>query len=97
MVGCAARGVNNGQLTIENYPLSINLFPNPAHTTASLKIDKLIGAGTIIVTDLYGKQLIQQPLSMGVNTINVASFAKGMYFVSLITSEGKKTEKLIVE
>ena len=97
VVGCAARGVNNGQLAIENYPLSINLFPNPAHATVSLKIDRLIGAGTIIVTDLYGKQQIQQPLSMGINTINVASFAKGMYFVSLITSEGKKTEKLIVE
>ena len=63
----------------------------------SVKIDKFIGAGTIVVTDLYGKQLKQQSLSMGTNTIDVSSFAKGMYVVSVITEQGKQTQKVVVE
>ncbi|MFY7965299.1 MAG: T9SS type A sorting domain-containing protein [Chitinophagaceae bacterium] len=38
-----------------------------------------------------------QSLSMGSNTIDVSSFAKGMYSVSIITEQGKETKKIIVE
>jgi len=34
---------------------------------------------------------------MGTNTVDIAKLAKGMYFVSVITSKGKTTKKLIVE
>ena len=34
---------------------------------------------------------------MGTNTVDIAKLSKGMYFVSLITSEGKSTKKLVVE
>ena len=92
---CAFRGVNNGQLTIDN--LQFTMYPNPAKTFFNLNVDMLIGAGQIIVTDLYGKQLKTQPLSMGANTIDVSNLSKGMYFISTITNEGKATKKLVVE
>jgi hypothetical protein len=34
---------------------------------------------------------------MGTNTINISSLSKGMYLVSVISSEGKTTKKLVVE
>ena len=96
VVICVPRGIaNNGKLKIDN--LQFSIYPNPARSVVSLQVDKLIGAGNIVVTNLYGKQVKTQALSMGTNTIDVSSFAKGMYLVSIITSEGKKTEKLIVE
>ena len=60
-------------------------------------IKELVGTGTIVVTNLYGKQIKTLPLSLGINTIDIANFAKGIYFVSVITNDGKRTEKLIVE
>jgi hypothetical protein len=95
---CVLRGVNGGnnvQLTMDNGNWTI--YPNPARSVISLNVNSLIGAGSIVVTDLYGKQVKVQSLSMGTNTIDVSSFAKGMYFVSTITSEGKTTKKLVVE
>jgi hypothetical protein len=98
---CAARGANS-QLTNDDRLSTMDngqwaLFPNPARTFISLNVETLIGRGSIIVTDLYGKTIKTQPLSMGTNTVDIAKLAKGMYFVSVITSEGKTTKKLIVE
>jgi hypothetical protein len=93
IVACKGIATNSQQSTVE--PLIV--YPNPAHSTFSFKIKTLIGAGTIVVTDLYGKQLKLQTLSMGTNTIDVSNFAKGMYLVSIITESGKQTQKVVVE
>jgi hypothetical protein len=95
---CASRGVNganNVQLTMENSQWT--MYPNPAKSFISLNVNSLVGAGSIVVTDLYGKQIKTQTLSMGINTIDVSRLSKGMYFVSTITNEGKTTKKLVVE
>ncbi len=93
---CANRGTNN---STEESKISsdFTMYPNPAKSFISLNVDKLIGNGTIVVTDLYGKQVKVQTLSMGNNMIDVASLAKGFYLVSVITNDGKTTKKLVVE
>jgi hypothetical protein len=96
VVNCAARGVNTveGQLSTVN---GFTIYPNPAKSIVNLNIDFLVGSGSIVVTDLYGKQVKTQTLSMGTNTIDISNLSKGMYFVSTITNEGKTTKKLVVE
>ena len=73
------------------------MYPNPAKGFINLNIKTLVGAGSIVITDLYGKTVKTQALSMGTNTVDIANLNKGIYFVSLITSEGKTTKKLVVE
>ena len=87
--------IRNVELGIRNAGISI--YPNPSRDVVSLQVNQFAGNGTIIVTDLFGKQIKTQVLSMGTNTIDVSTFAKGIYFVSVITNDGKRTEKLIVE
>ena len=98
IVGCGSRS-SSLQSTNDLQPSAIDfvVYPNPAKNIVSLNVETLIGSGQIIITNLYGKQVKTQTLSMGINTINVANLAKGMYFVSMITSEGKTTKKLVVE
>jgi hypothetical protein len=95
IVTCATKGINNSQLTMDNSQWTV--YPNPARSIINLNVKTLVGAGSIVVTDLYGKQLKQQSLSIGTNTIDVSTFAKGMYLVSVITESGKQTQKVIVE
>jgi hypothetical protein len=93
---CAARGVVNS-----NEPLGISndftMYPNPAKSEVKINVETLVGISNITVTDLYGKVVKSQTLSMGTNTINISKLSAGMYFVSVITSEGKTTKKLMVE
>ena len=93
---CFARGVNmvdGQQSTVDG----ITMYPNPAKTFISLNVKTLIGNGSIVVTDLYGKQVKTQVLSMGNNTVDIANLSKGFYLVSINTNEGKTTRKLVVE
>jgi Secretion system C-terminal sorting domain len=97
VAACAARGVNgieNGKWKMEN---DFTIFPNPAKTFIRLNVETLMGAGSIVVTDLYGKQVKAQSLSIGTNTVDIANLAKAIYFVSTVTIEGKTTKKLVVE
>lgn len=92
---CAARGaISNDQLVVRD---DFTMYPNPARFVFSLQVDQLIGEGKIIVTDVYGKTVKTQTLSMGTNTVDIANLSSGIYFVSIITSEGKTTKKLVVE
>ncbi len=97
VVVCPAHrgGVSNEVLLTSSKDFT--LYPNPARSTVSLQVEKLVGAGTIVVTDLYGKQVKTQALSMGTNTIDISNLAKGFYLVSTITEQGKTTKKLVVE
>lgn len=96
VVACASRGINttNPQFPIPN---SFTLYPNPAKSFISLNVHSLMGSGSVLITDLYGKQIKQQVLNMGANTIDVSRFAKGMYVVSIITEQGKETKKIVIE
>jgi hypothetical protein len=89
----ACRGIGQATGAREQFIL----YPNPAHQFISLKVEKLIGTGSIVVTDLYGKQLKHQSLSMGTNTVDVSNFAKGMYLVTIVTEQGSETRKVVVE
>jgi hypothetical protein len=97
VVACAARGVNGASSDQLVANCEFTMYPNPAKSFISLSVNTLIGAGSIVITDLYGKQVRTQALSMGNNTMDVSSFAKGIYLVSIITNEGKSTQKLVVE
>jgi hypothetical protein len=90
VVTCAARGMNgieNGKLKMEN---EFTMYPNPTHSRFTIHDLPFIGAGSIVVTDLYGKQVKVQSLSMGTNTMDVSTLSKGMYFVSTIKMKEKQ-------
>ena len=98
VVACAgSRGVNISSKEEVVRSSEFTMYPNPAKTFISLNVNTLNGNGSIVITDLYGKQVKTQPLSMGNNTVDIANLSKGFYLVGVITSEGKTTRKLVVE
>ncbi len=91
---CNSRGVVNNAIASDN---NFTMYPNPTKNLVSLQLNKLVGDGQIIVTNLLGKQVIVQPLSMGTNNVDVSKLSKGYYLVSVVTSEGKTTQRLVKE
>ncbi|MCX6209960.1 MAG: T9SS type A sorting domain-containing protein, partial [Bacteroidetes bacterium] len=95
VVLCPARGItNNSVMTSDN---NFTMYPNPANNVVKIDINKLVGNGQIIVTDMLGKQVVKQSLSIGMNNVDISKLTKGFYMVSIVTSEGKTTKKLIKE
>ncbi len=90
-----ARGV---ELASDYKPeTDFTLYPNPAKGSVAFNAELVEAGGKIVVTDMFGKTVKAQALSLGTNTINISTLSKGFYLVSVITNDGKKTKKLVVE
>ncbi|MEO8770903.1 MAG: PKD domain-containing protein [Ferruginibacter sp.] len=76
---------------------SIFLYPNPAHTKVFFDVEAATGEGTVILTDLQGKELVKTGFKTGINSIETGNYASGVYFVTFKTKHGSKTEKLVIE
>ena len=101
IVGCSPRQTNGNNVssTMANDIMvdNIVLYPNPARSMVSLQISKLVGEGQIIITDLYGKKVKAQSLSLGKNDIETNKLCKGLYLVSIVTNQNIQTQKLVIE
>ncbi|NCW90343.1 MAG: T9SS C-terminal target domain-containing protein [Rhodocyclales bacterium] len=100
--GCSnSRTMNTNVVTCASKPATamaqkeFMIYPNPVQSILNIICKKANGA--IVVTDLFGKQIKQQALTMGTNAIDVSGFVKGTYFVSIVTENGKETKKVVVE
>jgi hypothetical protein len=96
-VTCAARGVDiNNDVTKPVFDFT--LYPNPAKGKVSFNIDFVEAGGRVVLTDMYGKQVKTQPLTIGTNQVDINTLSKGFYLVSVVTNNGSRTtKKLIVE
>lgn len=94
VINCGSKGVGS-QIAVTNEQFTV--YPNPAKSVINIRVDKLTSNGSIVITDLYGKQVKKLSLSIGNNTVDVSNLAKGMYLVSMITESGKQTQKIVVE
>ncbi len=92
VVTCATKGINNTNTKNIIY----TVYPNPARNVINVSISTAI-TGSIILTDLLGKEIKKQAICFGANYIDVGSIAKGMYLVTVVSDNDKKVEKIIIE
>lgn len=82
--------------------ISFNIFPNPAHDFAILRIDSKNEANiNISITDLLGHEISQATNSLKISgsqvvELNIADLQKGLYLVHAISDNTRYTEKLVV-
>ncbi len=92
IVNCSAKGINSNIISND-----VTFYPNPAKSFITVNANNIIGDSKITITDLLGKQILQQNLSIGSNKIDVSKLSKGMYLVTTINNNENKTQKLIIE
>jgi hypothetical protein len=84
------REITSGLATISE-GADFTIYPNPADEELNIG---LAAESTVIISDVTGKALYNQKLNVGINTINTASLASGVYIVSVTNNQGVTTKKL---
>lgn len=92
---CVARGVTTNEKLETRTDFTI--FPNPARNNVNINLENSKGGEQLIVTNMLGKQVKVQVMSLGNNSIDISTLNKGFYLISLIVDNKVQTKKLIVE
>ncbi|MFY7886114.1 MAG: T9SS type A sorting domain-containing protein [Dolichospermum sp.] len=93
---CAARGINE-TLNSDNENFSFDLYPNPSRNFVNITLNSVINKSQVTITDIYGKNIKNQQLSIGNNRIDISNLNKGIYFINVATNQGTASRKLVVE
>ena len=76
-----------------NKDLSLQVYPNPTADIITIKSESTITA--IQVYDAQGRLLITKMTNDNLQTIDLSSYATGIYYLSVSTTSGKQTQKVI--
>lgn len=83
--------VNSDLKIIEDF----NIYPNPAIDIVTISLN---GGEKIEILNVLGEVVLRTEVGTAtVLTINVETWAKGMYVVNLLSSEGTRSKKLIIQ
>ncbi len=77
----------------------LKLYPNPATKVVTLQVENYQGAAEVTVYDLQGKLLTTNKVLFGGAgaTLNISTFAPGLYLVKVASQDGERFVKLVVE
>lgn len=74
---CGAVGID--EINTNNF----NIYPNPATNTLNISVNDKLLNNTLKIFDVLGSQIFTTKLNKNIETIDISSFAKGMYFVKV--------------
>ena len=77
---------------------TITISPNPAKSFATINFNQSVSDGKISVTNLNGKTVFEQSFKSNLSAyeLNTQSLVNGLYIVTVKTSTGSYTEKLLI-
>lgn len=81
----------------KNNEFPLKVYPNPTTSQLTIETGGLNSARQLEITDVLGKLLLQKQLLNNTETISVANFQSGIYFVKVKNQTGQKTVKIIKE
>ncbi|KPL08721.1 MAG: hypothetical protein AMS26_24090, partial [Bacteroides sp. SM23_62] len=79
---------------ITNNPLEITLFPNPVKEKVTVHAS-IPDVYDIAITGLKGQSLFNERMEGTIKEIDLSSFQKGVYFITLRSRDYVRTEKII--
>jgi hypothetical protein len=85
-------GIQNNELQ------SFSIYPNPSSATTTLSLPTAV-SGYYSLCDMAGRELIHQSLNISQThyTISTSSLSSGVYLLQVNTTQGIRTQKLVVE
>ena len=82
--------------SIEELTSSLLLYPNPVNDKLYIETQTLTQTLTIEIYDIYGRcQVTETPSHQACLVVDVADLKSGVYFVKVVTSEGKTVKRIV--
>ncbi|MEO9210280.1 MAG: T9SS type A sorting domain-containing protein, partial [Ginsengibacter sp.] len=79
-------------------PQSVYISPNPAHDFIKINFEKASAKNILIeVADVFGRTILQKNTQQSSVTIDVKTWAKGIYFIKIKNNEQINTYKIVVQ
>lgn len=69
---------------------NVCVYPNPARNVLNVEMPEI---GTVTITDVSGRLIVNLTVSKGVNKLNVSGLNSGVYFIELRTEHNTWTER----
>ncbi|QYJ67999.1 T9SS type A sorting domain-containing protein [Flavobacterium litorale] len=73
------------------------VYPNPASTSVTLKMENLNGDAMVNVTDILGKTVLSTTASGNELNLDISMLNSGMYFITLEAAGKSITKKIVVQ
>ncbi len=86
---------SNSLVTYED--AKINIFPNPASQTLNINIPAINDNSNISITNIQGQGIYNVTPENGNKVIDVSSYAKGLYFLKIVSNNEIYREKVIIK
>ena len=92
----ATKRMNTQKTGTESKNINIALFPNPTNGSISYLITNN-EEYTYTISDVMGKVLLSGAFADKVNTINLITFDKGVYLITVSNKEFTQTDRIILQ
>jgi hypothetical protein len=77
---------------------NVSLYPNPAHDEVRINISGLANEPyTLQLVSIQGEKVFSKKVTNGINVLDISSLSKGVYFLSISSSKGSTTKKIVKE
>lgn len=83
--------------TDETIAHTIEVFPNPANEVVWVKGLMSESPATFLLYDANGRQLLQQTIENGLDKVNIATLAAGVYWYTIKAEQHIQTAKIVVQ
>lgn len=77
--------------------VEFRIFPNPSHGQFVISVPENLTNAVVTLANINGSVMLQHNLSAATETFNVSELAKGVYFVTIQSSEGRAQKKLVIQ
>ncbi len=100
--GALSNGFNTGTLTgiqnKNNFPGTVNIYPNPANNVLNVLVNGVVGNANIYITDVLGRRVVSNSYKLSGNgskiSMNIESLQPGVYFLTIETNGQKIVKKV---
>jgi len=85
-----------GLLAARPEPLGLSVYPNPAHSHVTLRLETAYPGAHVQVFNTLGKLMVRQPLVAAETRLRTEGWAPGVYHVQVSAAGRRSTTRLVV-
>lgn len=93
----SARYIPVGIFDVAKNEIQFRISPNPASGVVFVSAPENLNNAQVVLTDISGRLVLSREINLPMEALDISSLSKGIYIITLQSSEGKASKKLVVD